>query len=118
MINDFAVYQIIVFSISYLLILRTAILFIRKKKTIRELILAILIWGGVGLIGLYPNLTNYIAKITGFQLGINALLVISVIGLLYTTMKQSIRNDRIENTITRLVRNQALRDLKEQYLKK
>lgn len=115
MINDFATYQIIIFSLCILLISRTAILMMRRKKTLRELVLAFIIWGSFGLVGLYPNLTDYIAKITGFQLGINALLVISFLVLLYHSSKQSIKNDQLENSITRLVREQALKELREKY---
>jgi len=111
MINDFAVYKIIIFTICLILILRTVFLFIRKKKTFRELLVAIIIWGFFGLIGLYPNLTDYIAKLTGFQLGLNALVVASLIFLFYNVMTQSLKNDNLENLITKIVRNQALNGL-------
>lgn len=114
MISDFAIYQLIIFSISCVLILRTAFLLLQKKKTYRELILALFIWGGFGLLGLYPNFTTYIAHLTGFQLGINALLVSSVLILFYSVIIQSLKNDKLENSITKIVRNLALEKLRQE----
>lgn len=115
MINEFAAYQLIIFSLCTGLIVRTFILFFLRKKTIRELIVAILIWGSFALVGLFPRLTDYIADLTGFELGINALLIFSILILFYNVLSQSVKNDKLENSITRLVRGEALRDLKKRY---
>lgn len=113
MINEFVAYQLIIFLLCISLVVRTFILFFLRRKTFRELFVATLIWGTFALIGLYPKLTSYIADLTGFELGVNALLVSSVLVLFYNSLLQSIKNDKIENSITRLVRRQALKDLEK-----
>ena len=104
MISDFAVYQIIIFAISIALILRMFVLMLMRKKTIREFFVSVLVWGAFGILGLYPKLSDILAKTTGFALGINALLTFSAIFLLFGWFKQSLVNDRLENSITRVVR--------------
>jgi hypothetical protein len=95
-------------------ILRTILLFLRRKKSYREVILAIVVWFGVSIVGLFPNITNVIAEATGFQLGINAVLVFSVLILSFLTLRLILKNDKMENSITRLVRQESLKELREQ----
>ncbi len=114
MIEKLALYQIIIFLLAASLILRTVFLFLRRKKSIRELLLAIFIWGNLGLIGVYPNITVFIAKVTGFQEGINALIVVCLIILFYTVLSLTLKIDKMENSITRMVRQEALQDIREE----
>jgi hypothetical protein len=111
--KSFAFYQIIIFVLAAVLFLRTLLLFIKRRKTFRELLLALFIWGNIGLIGLYPNITKLVAKLTGFQEGINALFVVCIIILFYVVLGLLLKFDKMENSITKLVRQQALKDLKE-----
>ena len=109
MINELANYQILIFVICIFFILNTFQKFLRKKKTFRELLLAVFIWGGFSIIGIFPQVFDLLATITGFHLGVNAILVIAVLILLYATGKQSMRNYTIENSITKMVRRDALK---------
>ena len=111
MIENYAAYQLIFFSIAIFLILRSIYMYFRSKKSLREVIVAMFIWGGFGLLGLFPNLLDYVAKLTGFALGINALIIISLLVLFFAMFKQILYNDRLENSITRMVRQEALKDL-------
>lgn len=113
MTETFENYQIILFIIVLILISRTILLFFRKRKSIREVIVAALIWGAFGTLGLFPNIFKLTAKITGFELGINAFFVFSIIILFYLIAKQILVNDKLENSITRLVRAESLKDLKK-----
>lgn len=117
MIEKLALYQIIIFFLAAALILRTSILFLRRKKSIRELLLAIFIWGNLGLIGVYPNITVFIAQVTGFQEGINALIVVCLIILFYFVLSSTLKIDKMENSITRLIRQEALKDIREESTK-
>lgn len=109
--HDFAIYQIIIFLTALFLILRNLIKFLNKKKSFREAIVASTIWLGFGIVGLFPNLTQYIANITGFQLGINAILVISIIFLFLIVLSLLVKDDKTEQSITKLVREIALKEL-------
>jgi len=115
---QFAPYQILIFLLCILLILRTFIFFINKKKTIREFIVSVCVWGTIASIGLFPNITVELANIIGFELGINFLLVTSVIILFYFVFSQMLKIDKMENSITKLIRQQALQKLKNELEKK
>lgn len=118
--NNISIYQILVFSISIYAFLRVVFRYMNGERTFREVFLSFLIWGGFSLLGLFPNVSVYVAKWFGFELGINFLLVSAVLILFYAMLKQSIKNDDIENTITHMVRNHALEslDLKRKEKKK
>ena len=103
-----SVYQLLIFAVGAYSFLRVFLRYIRKDRSFREVILSALIWGTFSLIGLFPQLSNILAEVFGFELGINFLLVSAVLILFYFMLRQSIKNDDIENTITKLVRNQAL----------
>ncbi len=113
MTNNFENYQLILFAVVAILIARTIFLFVLKKKSLREVIVAIIIWGTFGALGLFPNIFELIAKVTGFEVGVNAVFVFSIIALFILAARQSLINDKLENSITRLVRAQALKELEK-----
>lgn len=113
MTDTFENYQIILFVIVAILITRTILLFILKAKSIREVFVAIVIWGAFGALGLFPNIFEFIAKVTGFEVGVNAVFVFSIIILFFIVAKQSLINDKLQNSITRLVRAEALKELEK-----
>jgi len=109
---EFFAYQIIIGLTALLLILRTLVRVFQKKKTIRELILAVVIWGSFAAFALFPEVSNFIARKLGFQLGINALLVISTLFLFYLCLSLYIKSDKIDNSLTKVVRQIALEKLR------
>ncbi|MEO6729264.1 MAG: DUF2304 family protein [Candidatus Dojkabacteria bacterium] len=113
MTQEFLTYQIIILIVCGFLILRSVYLFIIKKKGLREVLLAILIWGSVSLISLFPVLLQDFAHVLGFELGVNALLVISTIVIFFILLRTLIRMDKMQNDITKLVRELALKEIKK-----
>lgn len=112
MTNEFKIYQLIIFTLSLLLIFRSSILLLSKKKTIQEWIASLLVWISIAILGLYPNLSTLIANKFGIELGLNALLVVSIIILTAFSIKQYFSIQNLETTITRLVREIALNKIK------
>lgn len=112
MTREFLAYQIIILVLCGILILRSIYLFIIKKKGFREVILAIIIWGSFSLISLFPVLLQDFARILGFELGVNALLVISTIIIFFILLRTLLRMDKMQNDITKLVRELALKEIK------
>ena len=108
MIGDLAVYQIIIIVFVAIFILRGFIQLLRKRKSIREFLLLFALSLSFIIFTLFPNITNYIAALTGFELGINAISIFSILTLLYITLRLIIKTDKMENSITQLVRKEAL----------
>jgi hypothetical protein len=106
-------YQIITISISIVFIVRVLFLFIRGEKTIRELITTLFFWGVICFVGIFPIIITYFAKLLGFQLGVNALFVLSVVLIFFIEIRQSIKNDKLENLITKIVRENALKKIRK-----
>jgi len=114
MTGEFLAYQVIILILCGFLILRTIYLFLRKKKGIREVLLAILIWGSFSLISLFPIILQNFAHILGFELGVNALLVISTILIFFILLRTLLRMDKMQNDITKIVREIALKEVKKE----
>lgn len=113
MTGEILAYQIIILILCAFLILRSFILFLRKKKGFREVILAIIIWGSFSLISFFPVLLQDFAHVLGFELGVNALLVVSTIIIFFILLRTLLRMDRMQNDITKLVREIALNKIKK-----
>lgn len=112
MIDSIATYQLVLLCGIALLCARSIALYIFRKKTFRELLFFITIAAGSVIFVLFPTILQGVAEILGFELGINLLVIICLIILFYAQIKQSLRNDKLENQITRIVRMHALEKLK------
>jgi hypothetical protein len=106
-------YQKAVIIISLLLILRTVIYVALKKKSVRELIISIIFWSLISFVAINLGLIDELAKLTGFQLGINALLVFSVISLGLISIKLYLKIDKMDQTMTKIIRKESLKELEK-----
>ena len=113
MTGEILAYQIIILILCGFLILRSIYLFLRQKKGFREVILAIVIWGSFSLISLFPVVLQNFAHLLGFELGVNALLVISTIIIFFILLRTLLRMDKMQQDITKLVREIALKEIKK-----
>lgn len=80
------------------------------------------IWTVFWLAGLviiwFPNLIGLIGKTLGVERSIDGLVYISVVLLLYLTLRQKIKINAIEREITMLSRKISLKDIKKENEKK
>lgn len=112
MILGFAFYQIVIFTLTTLLLLNSFIKLFRKKKTFREFIISCVFWVNASLFALYPSIIDKTAKFIGFQEGVNAVFAFLLFIFIYITINLSSQNERTEKSITKLVRELALKELK------
>ncbi len=117
MSHDLLTYQVIILLIAGLFICRKLVLLLKNKTTGREFLVTALIWLTFAILSLFPNLVTFFGKALGFELGINALLVITTITLFYFVLKMHIRLDRTEQSITKLIRSQAIDQIKSKLSK-
>lgn len=103
-------YQIVTPIISALAVYYAWSLWMRQKKTLWEVLLWTLFWGGIAFIALFPNSLQYIKVITGIKDATNAALV-SVIGILaFVVFTVIIRLEELQQRHVDLVRAMALKD--------
>lgn len=83
----------------------------RKQITLKEALLWGLIWFGVGVVVLYPKLTDQLAAYIGLQSakGIDLVVYLAVGLVFYLVFRIFVRIERIEQDITKIVRQVALK---------
>lgn len=106
--HDLLFYQAVILGIVVIIISKNCYKLIVRKKTFNEFIISIIFWIGFGMLALFPNISQKIADITGFELGINALLVFTTITLIFAVFSLMLRISKLEKDITGIVRNTAI----------
>ncbi len=84
----------------------------------REAALWTLLWVGAAAVVLWPDLSTRIANIVGIGRGADLAVYGSIILLLILVFRLHIALDKLERTMTTMVRKDALRDLPELEKKK
>jgi len=109
----FHLYQMIVSLISIWMIYQGLRNFIRGKsgQTILKLSVRIVIWGGMLLIALFPNVTIALANIVGLQGNINAVIMTGFILIFLIIFKLFSAIERLEQNISELTRKEALKEI-------
>ena len=102
-------YQIIAPLTSLLAILYAWNLTLRRKKSLWEAILWTIFWGSIGLIAFFPNSLSYLSAVTGIESQTNAVLVTFLGILFFIVFYLVIRLEELEQRLTRVVREVALR---------
>jgi hypothetical protein len=105
--------QIIVSIFLILIILKTLARRKTKELSIKETIAWLVVWIGTGLIFWFPQYTTRIANILGVGRGADLITYLSIIILAYLIFRIFIHLDRIEKNITKLTRENALDNNKE-----
>ena len=111
--SDIYVYQIIILLVAGVLILRTLLLVLGGKKKLHDLVVAVIVWGAFAALAIFPNLSTDLARLLGFELGINFILTVTTILLFAAVVMLVVKTDKNASDITRLVRELALKDLRK-----
>lgn len=68
-------------------------------------------WAGVALVVALPWTTSLLAARLGVTRGVDLVVYVSVIAIFYLIFRLTIKIEKLESNITRLVREVSLRDL-------
>lgn len=84
----------------------------RKEITLRESLFWSVLWLAVGVVVLYPRLTDKLASVIGLQTatGIDLVVYVAVGVVFYLVFRIFVRIEKIEREITKVVRHLAMRD--------
>ena len=112
-------YQIGVLTLSAVMLFFSIRGFIIKEpgQTLFKFLVRLAVWGGLGVIAIYPNLTRVIAHFMGIEDNINAVILIGFIFTLLVVFKLLSAIDKIEQNVSELTRKIALKDLDAQVAK-
>ncbi len=83
-----------------------------KRITLKEALFWSLLWFAVGVVVLYPKLTDQLASYIGLQSakGIDLVVYLAVGLVFYLVFRIFVRIERIEHDITKIVRQIALKE--------
>ena len=91
---------------------RTLLRFYDKKLNIIGVLFWSILWVSVIVVAILPQTTTIFAKMTGVGKGIDFLTYVSIIVLFYLVFRLYIHIEKINEDITNLTKNIALRDIK------
>ncbi len=68
-----------------------------------------LLWTGVIVVALVPNITYFFSNLFGIGRGIDLAIYLSIILLFYLIFRMYVKVDKIEENVTKVVREIAIR---------
>ncbi len=107
-------YQIVVPLFSIIMIVYAWNLVLRQRKTVWEGILWGIFWCAVIYISLFPNSTQYLSQITGIKKNENAAVITALGILFFIVFYLVIRMEELQQRLTKIVREEALKELKNE----
>lgn len=78
--------------------------------TSRDLVFWVGFWFVVGIIILLPEATSFMAEIVGVGRGSDLVVYLSIVLIFYIIFQMTIKIEKIERNITKVVRTVAMRD--------
>lgn len=108
------IYQLLTPLFAVIMLLKGGSNLKRGEMSVRKFIVWIGVWGGISLLSLRPEFVEFFARLTGLESGINALIFFAFILLFYLVFKTLIITEGLEREVTKIVREKALEDFKNQ----
>tara|TARA_Y100000310_G_C20440008_1_gene695627 strand:+ start:531 stop:866 length:336 start_codon:yes stop_codon:yes gene_type:complete len=107
--------QIITIIVVLFLITRVGTRLKRKEITFKEAVYWGVLWFGVGIVVLYPQIADKIASYIGLRTatGIDLVVYIAVGLAFYLIFRLFVHIERIERDITKVIRHMTLKDKHE-----
>ena len=118
MIFSFHLYQIVVATISVVMIYQGLRQYVRREKsqTFLKLFVRLVVWGGMAAITLFPPITNTVAKIIGLQGNVNAAILTGFLLVFLLIFKLLSSIERLEKQLSDLTRKDAIKEIKDNVL--
>ena len=106
-------YQIIIICISSVMLFQGVKDFFKREtgQTFLKLSVRIFVWGGMGLVAVYPDSTMVVARFLGVQGHINAVILTGFVIVFLVVFKLLSEVERIEKNLFELTRNEVFGDL-------
>lgn len=85
----------------------------KNGQTIYKLLLRIIIWGGMSLIAMIPNILNILAKTLGIIDNINAVILTGFLLVFLMIFKLLSAIEKLEQQLSEITRKEALKEIKK-----
>ena len=105
-------YQVIVVAISSVMLYLGIKEFVNREtgQTLLKLAVRLTVWGGMGLIAIYPDFTLIIARIMGVVDNFNAVVLMGFLLVFLLIFKLLSAIEKVEQNISELTRKEALNE--------
>src|SRR3989344_9048973 len=81
----------------------------KDKFTFRETLFWAILWILVGIVVVLPGFMSFLAKILGVGRGVDVIIYLGLILLFYLNFKSTVRMEKIEQDISKVVKEITLR---------
>ena len=107
------IYQFIILFIAIFMLYEGVEKFLRHQsgQTFMKLAARVVVWGGMAIVVMFPELSNNLAKLIGIEGNINAVILTGFILVFLMIFKLLSAIERLEQQITLFTRKDALRDV-------
>jgi len=107
------IYQLVVLFISVFMMYEGVEKFLRHQtgQTFLKLAARVAIWGGMGVVVTFPELTNTLAHLIGIEGNINAVILTGFLLVFLVLFKLLSAVERLEQQVTIFTRQESLREL-------
>lgn len=93
---------------SLLMIFRAFSLFQKQKQTWRELVVWLVVWFGIGLVAMFPQVLDHLPPAVGIKSGVNVLTFFGFVILFYGFFRLFTKVEELEEKVVKMVRGRAL----------
>lgn len=109
-------YQVVIVAISSVMLVTGIKEFIRREtgQTWLKLLVRLVVWGGMAIVAIYPELTSWLAQIIGIVDNVNAVIMTGFLFVFLLIFKLLSAIEKIEQNISELTRKEALLEAQDQ----
>ena len=109
-------YQVVIVAISSVMLVTGIEEFIRREtgQTWLKLLVRLVVWGGMAIVAIYPELTSWLAQIIGIVDNVNAVIMTGFLFVFLLIFKLLSAIEKIEQNISELTRKEALLEAQDQ----
>lgn len=110
----FHLYQIAITIIAVFMIYQGVNNYVKGKHhpTVLKLLVRIVVWGGMAVVAIFPEVTILLAKFIGIEGNLNAVILTGFILVFLMIFKLLSAIERVESQLSDVVRNEALKEIK------
>ena len=105
-----SIFQWILLALIALVFFKIYRRFQEKIISNREMFFWSLIWVGAGLLTIWPGTTSFLASQVGVGRGVDLVVYLALILILYLIFRLMVRLEKMEKNLTKVVRQNAIND--------
>lgn len=111
----FHLYQIVITIIAIFMVYQGVDNYIKGKNhpTFLKLLVRIVVWGGMAVVAIFPNVTVLLARVIGIEGNLNAVILTGFILVFLMIFKLLSAIERVESQLSDVVRDDALKGIKK-----